>query len=94
MPPLEVEFSPRFRSEARALPQDRRRQVGQAVESLKAAFGAPHLHGGLGIRRLKGDYFEFRAGRDTRVVFKLEGGVASLVLIGNHDEVRKFLKAL
>ena len=59
---------------------------------MSEAFGKPHLHSGLGIRRLKKDYFEFRAGRDTRVMFKLEGSTATLVMAGNHDEARRFLK--
>lgn len=62
------------------------------MAQLSVAFGKPHLHSGLGLRRLKGSYFEFRAGKDTRVVFKLEGSTAMLVLAGNHDDVRRFLK--
>jgi len=66
--------------------------VAQAVALLSEVFGQPHLHSGLGIRRLKKNYFEFRAGRDTRVVFKLEGSMAMLVLAGSHDNVQRFLK--
>jgi mRNA-degrading endonuclease RelE of RelBE toxin-antitoxin system len=94
VPPLGIEFLPRFRATARALPPDRQKQVAQAVALLSDAFGRPHLHSGLGIRRLKRDYFEFRAGRDTRIVFKLEGDVACLALAGNHDDVKKFLKGV
>lgn len=92
MPPLGVEFSARFRAEARALPTERQAQVAQAVALLSEVFGQPHLHSGLGIRRLKKNYFDFRAGRDTRVVFKLEGSMAMLVLAGSHDNVQRFLK--
>ncbi|HRG56673.1 MAG TPA: hypothetical protein PLG56_11570 [Lacunisphaera sp.] len=92
MPPLGVEFSARFRAEARALPTEQQAQVAQAVALLSEVFGQPHLHSGLGIRRLKKNYFEFRAGRDTRVVFKLEGSMAMLVLAGSHDNVQRFLK--
>ena len=92
MPPLGVEFSARFRAEARALPTERQAQVAQAVALLSEVFGQPHLHSGLGIRRLKKNYFELRAGRDTRVVFKLEGSMAMLVLVGSHDNVQRFLK--
>ena len=94
MPPLEVEFSPRFRANARALPPDRQEQIGQAVALVGEAFGKPHLHTGLGIRRLKGAYFEFRVGRDLRVVFKLNGSVVTLLLVGTHDAVQRFLKNL
>jgi len=74
------------------LPTEQQAQVAQAVALLSEVFGQPHLHSGLGIRRLKKNYFEFRAGRDTRVVFKLEGSMAMLVLAGSHDNVQRFLK--
>ena len=93
MPPLEIEFSSRFRAEVLGLRAERQDQVAQATALLREAFGQPHRHGGLGIRRLRGSYFEFRVGRDMRVVFKLEGSTASLKMVGDHDEVRRFLKA-
>lgn len=92
MPPLGIEFTSRFRREARGLSAEREAQLIQAVAQLSEAFGQPHLHGGLGLRRLKGNYFEFRAGRDTRAVLTLEAGTAILRMVGNHDDVRKFLK--
>jgi mRNA-degrading endonuclease RelE of RelBE toxin-antitoxin system len=92
VPPLEVEFSPRFRAGVRALPPGRQLQVEQAVTLLVETLGKPHVYSGLGLRRLRRDYFEFRAGKDTRVVFKLTGSTASLVLVGDHDDVRQFLK--
>jgi hypothetical protein len=92
MPPLDTEFSPRFRAQARALPAERQKLVADAVAALSGAFGKPHLHSGLGIRRLKRDYFECRPDRDTRMVFKLEGSTASLMLVGSHDDVQRFLK--
>ena len=94
MPPLGIEFSPRFKAQSRALPAERQKLVGHAVAALSDAFGKPHLHSGLGIRRLKRDYFEFRADRDMRMVFKLEGSTASLIFLGNHDDVRRFIKNL
>lgn len=93
MLPLEIEFTARFRADARKLPADRRRQLSEAADLLREAFGKPHLHGGLGIRRLGEDVFEFRVGRDLRVVFELYGSRAELVLVGNHDDVRRFMKS-
>lgn len=39
-----------------------------------------------------GSIFEFRADRDTRMVFKLERGTASLLMVGSHDEVGRFIR--
>ena len=59
------------------------------------SWGKPHLHGGIGLQRLKGDFFECRSGLPTRLVF--EACNAELLLfhfLGNHDEVQRFIKSL
>ena len=94
MPPLGIEFSARFKAQARALRAERRQLVAHAVDALSESFGKPHLHSGLGIRRLRGHVFEFRADRDTSIVFVLEGSTASLLLVGSHDDVRRFVRNL
>lgn len=94
MPPLEIDFSARFKAEARALSDERKQQMADAIARLREEFGRAHLHSGLGIRPLHKNYFEFRIGRDMRAVFKLEGSRASLVMIGNHDDVRRQIKGL
>lgn len=85
MPPLGIDFTGRFQSEARSLSRDQCAQLEEVLDRLAAAFGQPHRHTGLGIRRLQGNYFEVRIGRDLRVVFTLEGRTAILRTIGNHD---------
>jgi hypothetical protein len=95
MPPLEIEFSPPFRSAIKALSEDQRFRVSAAVAMLPQAFGFPHRHAGLGIRRLRPEVYEFRIGRDLRAVFEVVGrGKISLSRIGNHDDIRRFLKNL
>lgn len=92
MPPLEIDFTPQFRRKVRQLSGDQRRQLALAADELRVTFGNPHKHGGLGIRRLAGNLYEFRIGRDLRVVFELQGSTAELCLVGNHDQIRTYLK--
>ena len=94
MPPLGIEVSARFKSDARQLSEERLDQLDRALGSLSETFGKPHLHSGLGIRRMRRSYFEFHVGRDIRVVFRLKGSEAMLEMIGTHDDVRRFLKSL
>jgi mRNA-degrading endonuclease RelE of RelBE toxin-antitoxin system len=95
MPPLEIELSPPFRSAFKGLPEDQRSRVSAALALLPQTFGFPHRHAGLGIRRLRPGVYEFRIGRDLRAVFEVVGrGKISLSRIGNHDDVRRFLKTL
>ena len=91
MPPLEIDFSPQYKRRARQLSEDQRRHLAVAADTLGEAFGRPHRHSGLGIRRLGGNLYEFRVGRDMRVVFELEGSAATLKMVGSHDVVRRFL---
>ena len=94
MPPLGIEVSSRFKREACSLSDNQLDQLDAALRLLPDAFGHPHLHSGLGVRRLKSNHFEFRVGRERRVVFTLEGSTAILRMVGNHDDVRRFLKKL
>lgn len=94
MPPLGIEYTGRFRAEARLLADDQFDRLEEALGQLPAAFGQPHLHSGLGIRRLRRNYFESRAGRDHRMVFTLQGSTAILRMVGNDDQVRSIMKNL
>ena len=93
MPPCAIEFTGRFAAATRALPEEKRHELETVLRTLAATFGQPHLHRGLGIRRLKRDYFECRVGRDVRVVFRLSGSTLEMSLIGNHDDVQRYLKS-
>ena len=78
------------RAYARLTGQQRDR-VDAAILRLEGAFGRPHLHAGIGLRPF-GGYFELRAGLDLRVLFVPYAGDLVLVTVGNHDQVRRFLK--
>lgn len=94
MPPLAIEFTGRFRDTARTLSIGQIASLEEALRKRPAAFGQPHVHQGLGIRRLKNNYFGFRVGRDIRVVFTLEGSTVILRRVGRHDQVRDYLKSV
>ena len=47
---------------------------------------------GLGLKKLGPGVFEARAGLGLRIVYVEEGNRMMLALLGNHDEVRRFLR--
>ena len=65
--------------------------VRAAAEQLPGSFGRPHVHSGIGIRRVQ-SWYEFRAGLKLRVLFRLNDGDAFLVTIGNHGEIARFVR--
>ncbi len=58
---------------------------------LPDVIGKPHLHSSVGFRPF-GRYFEFRVGLKMRVLFLIENGDAHLVTLGDHDEIRAYVK--
>jgi hypothetical protein len=82
---------PRYERARRKLTIPQQSAVNAAVSRLEAAFGRPHEHAGLGLRAF-GRYFECRAGLGLRVLFLNESGDLFLCFVGNHEQVRAFIK--
>ena len=71
-----------------------RLEIGQAIASAQAFFGAPHVHGGAGVRKLKDRWYEVRSGLDLRLVFRDCDECLSFEFMGSHDEVRRVLQGV
>ena len=69
------------------------RQAARAGEAMRAAaaYGQPHLHAGLGLRRIP-PFVECRCGLDLRLILQREGGALVFHFCGPHDAVESFLK--
>jgi len=74
------------------LPEREAAEVTAALEAIPAAFGRPHVHSGLGIRQLRPVVYEARAGLGLRAVFTRDGDLLRVVFLGNHNEVRTWLR--
>jgi len=75
----------------RSIPPGRQAEIHEAMKAAVAAFGQPHLHAGLGLRRIP-PFMECRMGIDLRLIFQREGNALVFHLCGNHGDVRAFLK--
>jgi mRNA-degrading endonuclease RelE of RelBE toxin-antitoxin system len=98
--PYKVYLAEDLRKELRGWPKPERARVGKLIQRAQDNFGTPHLHSGLGIRDLspKGsrlNVYECRMGAALRLIFTVERpAVLYFHMIGNHDEVRRFLRSL
>jgi mRNA-degrading endonuclease RelE of RelBE toxin-antitoxin system len=89
---LRIELTPELKAAIRRLPKSQRKQIGEVITAVRDGFGGPHLHSGLGIRRLRGSLFECRVGLKLRLVFDAEPGALSFTDIGTHDQIRKIIR--
>ena len=69
-----------------------REGVEKALAQVGAAFGDPHQHRGLGIRKLARRSYEIRVQRQWRVVFIHDGETLVAYDIMDHDEVSLWLR--
>ncbi len=93
-----VLFKASFLKTFDALTQDEKSSAVKAVEAIQAqpshGFAAP----GLGIKKLrtkgKSCLFEARANLDLRILWVLDDEDIVFVQVGNHDDVKRFIKNL
>ena len=89
---MRIDLHPRFRKRVGKLSATEREHVAESLRMLGDGFGRPHLHAGLGIRRLRKDLFECRAGLRWRLVFFAEKGLLTAYDVMTHDEVKAWLR--
>ena len=75
-------------------PASTRADLLARLREVSSAFDRPHVLGGLGLRQLKPGCYEVRAGLDVRAALLRDGGDLVLALVGNHDDIRRWLKSI
>ena len=76
----------------RARPKSEKVKCLLALCDLVDGFGQPHVHSGLGIRKLGGKLFECRGNPALRFIFQDRGTELFISFLGNHDEIRTLLR--
>jgi mRNA-degrading endonuclease RelE of RelBE toxin-antitoxin system len=89
---IRILLTERIRKTADRLPPEVREAASNALAQVGAAFGDPHQHRGLGLRKLARRSYEIRVRQQWRVVFIHEGDTLIAYDIMDHDEVSRWLK--
>lgn len=90
---MKIGLHPRFQKEVGKLCGADRKLVAESLNALRQGFGFPHLHSGMGIRRLRKGLFECRAGLHWRIVFFAEKGLITAYDVLTHDQVKAWLRS-
>jgi len=88
---VKIYRQPSFDRALRKLAAEQQADVDAALAKLPSVWGRPHLHSGLGIRRI-GPFFECRAGLKLRILFLPGKDSVTALAIGTHDGLVAFLK--
>ena len=94
---MRLEYATRFEKSLRRLPIQDRIRTAEAVEQIIRYFETQQAPEGLGLKKLfsraqLGAVFEARVSRALRLLFSVYDAVVTFLMVGDHDEVRRFIR--
>ena len=92
---MRIALTERFQRDVKDLDAHGRPAVFDTLLALPAAIGDVHRHQGLGLRKLhRSGVWEARVGLGLRLVFAVERDTCTLLRVGTHKAVERFLRSL
>ena len=89
---MRILLTPRIRKTAEKLPAEVRDKASLAISQVAAAFGDPHAHRGIGLRKIARRSYEIRVHLQWRVVLIHDGASLIAYDVMTHDEVSWWLR--
>ncbi len=90
----DIELDEDFRTEVKALNKEARQLIGHAIAEVQRCFGNPHIHSGIGVRKLRPHLYEARTDLGERLLFEDRDDALFFFKRGDHKEIQKYLKSL
>ncbi len=92
---MQIILTERFQKDVSALSLEEKNQLFSILLKLPTAIKNLHLHQGIGLRKIHSSgIYEARIGLSLRMLFGLDKNTAILHRVGNHDEIKRYLKNL
>ena len=89
---MRFEFKPSFDRSVNGFYGSQKEEIkAAALELIDMLSKDRKIYKGIGLKRLKGDFWEVRKGLKIRILFRWEGDLVEFILAGNHDDVKRFL---
>jgi len=83
---------PSFERSVKKLTHQDKNNLAESLEDFNLFLLSGEAPAGFGFKKINHDKYEFRVDIRLRVVVKVEGEDYYLVLAGNHDEVKRYLR--
>lgn len=89
---MRYEYKPSFDKTFKKLPRERKNKVLKTIFALIDYFETGKRAKGLGLKHLRGDFWEIRVDPKDRIIFVFPDDIISFLVVGTHDEIRRFLR--
>lgn len=92
---MKLLLAERFQKDLRSLSDGERSRCFDALLSIPGLVGQVHRHTGAGLRKIhRSGIYEAPLGLRLRLLVAHRDNTITLILVGNHDEVRRYLAAV
>ena len=94
---MTYKYKARFHKALRKLPPHEQLRVAEAIDQVVSFFETRQAPEGLGLKKLfshheLGAVFETRTSLSLRMLFSVQRDQTIFHMVGNHDEVRRFIR--
>lgn len=90
---MKFEFKPSFKRSIKSFSGKEKEEIKDVAFQLIDMLSRDRsVHKGIGLKRLRDDFWEVRKGIKVRILFRWKSDSVDFVLAGNHNDVKRFLK--
>ena len=75
------------------MPRDIRERALGTLKGFLSALQTVEIPAGYGFKKINGDKYEIRVDIRTRIAMKAEGQTLVCHVIGNHEDIKRYLRA-
>lgn len=89
---MTFEKKPSFERAWKTLDPNRQERAHESLTQLIRFFEGGPKPEGLGLKKLRENFWEIRTDLKDRILFRMKKGHVEFILIGNHNEIQRVLK--
>lgn len=90
---MRFEFKPSFKRSIKSLPVEEKEEIKKvAIQTIDVLSHDTEIRKGMGLTRLRGDFWEVRKGLKARILFRWQEDLIEFVLAGDHNDIKRYLK--
>jgi len=86
-----IKILPLFERTLKRIPAKDKEKLKKSLDQLNDFLRSGILPKGLGLKKLSGCIYELRVDIRLRVILQVDGKIVYLVLIGSHNDIKRYL---
>ena len=89
---MRLDYLSSYDKSFKKLPKNRQLKAVQTIDILIDFFKTGRKPKGLGLKKLRNNYWEIRIDKGWRILFEFKSDLVTFIIAGDHDSIKKFLK--